>query len=111
MVSSPLQIRAIRAEKLFEIVWDANTCRRYPFRFLRGECPCAGCVNEFTGERILDLATVSEDVHPVGLEFSGNYALKIQWSDGHSTGLYSWEHLSRLANAPEVEQCPVPPRD
>jgi DUF971 family protein len=32
------------------------------------------------------------------MELSGNYALKIVWSDGHYTGLYSWDNLQRLAS-------------
>ncbi|MCA9116926.1 MAG: DUF971 domain-containing protein [Planctomycetaceae bacterium] len=32
---------------------------------------------------------------------AGNYALRIAWSDRHETGLYTWEHLARLASAPD----------
>jgi len=102
----PLQIRALSAEKALEVVWGPGDCRRYPFVFLRGVCPCANCINEWTGERILDLETIPETIAPSGIQFSGNYALKIQWNDGHSTGLYSWEMLKRLSTADEVTACP-----
>ncbi len=98
MAAAPEKIRAIREEGVFEIVWNDDRTSRYPFKFLRCECPCAACVNEFTGERILDPSTVSEEIEPSEVGFSGNYALKIKWSDGHHTGLYSWDHLERLAN-------------
>ncbi|WP_437190972.1 DUF971 domain-containing protein [Planctomicrobium sp. SH527] len=104
MTQAPQQIRAIRAEGVFEIIWEPGVVRRYPFKFLRCACPCAGCVNEFTGERILDVNSVSDTIQPAGVEFSGNYALKIQWNDGHSTGLYSWELFDLLSNDPEVLQ-------
>ncbi|SFI05915.1 DUF971 domain-containing protein [Planctomicrobium piriforme] len=107
MTPTPQKIRALRGEGVFEIVWSPEECRRYPFKFLRCACPCAGCINEFTGEQILDPATIPETIHPAAVEFSGNYALKIQWSDGHATGLYSWELLHRLASAPEVLACPA----
>lgn len=102
MANPPQQIRALRGEGILEIWWTPDHCRRYPFQFLRQECPCASCVNEFTGERMLDPATVPPDILPTSIEFSGNYALKIHWSDGHSTGLYSWDMLDRLSSAEQV---------
>ncbi len=102
MIDPPLQIRAIRSAGVFEIAWTEGTIHRYPFRLLRESCPCAACVNEFTGERILDVASIPDSIEPVGMNFCGNYAIKIQWSDGHSTGLYSWDRLSHLANSDQV---------
>ncbi len=107
MIRAPQQIRAIRADGVLEIVWEPGTVCRYPFRYLRQECPCAACVNEFTGERTLDPESVPESIQPVALEFSGNYAIKIQWSDGHSTGLYTWDRLLKLAESPAVSSGPI----
>lgn len=56
------------------------------------------CIDEFTGERILDPVTIPPDIAPVELSFTGNYALKIRWSDGHDTGLYTWNLLESLAH-------------
>jgi DUF971 family protein len=75
------------------VTWDDGKQSRVPFRRLRQECPCAACIDEWTGERILDPASVPEDVKPVGFDTVGNYALRIRWSDGHETGLYSWRQL------------------
>lgn len=97
MATAPKNIRAIKDKGHFEIVWDEQSTAHYPFKFLRCECPCAACVNEFTGERMIDPNTVPEDILPTEVGFSGNYALKIKWSDGHHTGLYSWDYLDRLA--------------
>lgn len=58
--------------------------------------PLAVCIDEITGERLLDPASVSAGIHPVQLAFSGNYALKVTWSDGHATGLYTWQKLAEL---------------
>lgn len=104
MAAAPEKIRALRAEGVLELQWGKQGTARYPFKFLRCECPCASCINEFTGERMLDPRTVSEEITPTAIELSGNYALKIHWSDGHFTGLYSWDHLERLAASPAVEK-------
>jgi DUF971 family protein len=84
-----------------ELVWsDDQTCS-LPFKFIRGECPCAVCVDEFSGRRLLDITTISDDIVPTGLSYTGNYALKIVWSDGHDTGLYTWDRLSSLCQTYE----------
>ena len=96
MTSAPASIRALSDQRVFDLRWPDGTSQRLPFRLLREHCPCAGCVNEFTGERMLDPATIPDDIRPAHLAFSGNYALKITWSDGHDTGIYTWERLRSL---------------
>jgi DUF971 family protein len=54
-------------------------------------------VDEMTGERILDPATIPEDISPSKMEFTGNYALKVTWAGGHDTGLYTWDLLDEIA--------------
>ena len=93
----PTNIRALKQEKILELTWPDGAVHRVPFRLLRLECPCASCVNEFTGERTLNPDTVPEDIHPASMSLTGNYALKITWSDNHNTGLYAWEVLRRIA--------------
>ena len=63
---------------------------------LRCACPCARCVDEHTGKRILDTEQVPADIWVEDIQFLGNYAVAFRWSDGHSTGIYSWEYLRRL---------------
>jgi DUF971 family protein len=75
------------------IRWPGGTEVTVPNARLRDLCPCAGCVEEGTGKKILDPATIPADIHPLSLEAVGNYALRIRWSDGHDTGIYSWETL------------------
>ena len=41
---------------------------------------------------------VPADIHPLDMQLTGNYALKIRCSDGHATGLYTWERLAELEN-------------
>lgn len=93
----PTHLRALKQAGLLELEWADGTLCRVPFKLLRTHCPCATCVDEITGERILDPSSVPETIVPVKMGFSGNYALKISWSDGHATGLYTWDLLAELA--------------
>ena len=93
---TPESIRAVQDERQLEIGWPDGRVDRLPYRLLRGRCPCAACVDEFTGRRMVDVADVPEQIQPVRLEYAGNYALKIAWNDGHDTGLYTWEYLADL---------------
>ena len=60
---------------------------------LRQLCPCAGCVDELTGVRTLRPEAVDEGVYPTAIHYVGRYALQFVWSDGHSTGIYTFDRL------------------
>ena len=97
MSDAPSNIRAHQAEQVLELTWEDGNVARLPYRYLRGECPCASCRNEWTGERILDPQSIRPDLKLEGMETIGNYAVRLGWNDGHSSGLYTWETLDRLA--------------
>lgn len=82
------------------VSWNDGSISRYPARFLRSACPCAACVNEWTGEKMLDEARIPKDIHPVRLISVGRYAMSIQWSDGHKTGIYAYDYLRKLSPGP-----------
>ena len=65
-------------------------------RTLRGNCQCAVCVDEFTGERRIGYDDVPEDIHAKEVKPLGNYALYVQWSDGHATGFFPYESIIAL---------------
>jgi ATP-binding protein involved in chromosome partitioning len=92
--------RAIRqgGPATLEIEWQDGTTTRYDVRSLRLACPCAGCVDELTGERRLNPDLVPDDVKPVNIRSVGNYAVSIAWSDGHDTGIYTYERLRQLGD-------------
>lgn len=100
MAQPPTSIRALRDLGVMEFQWDGphGTAARVPFKVLRCECPCASCIEEWSGKRLIDPARIPTDVRPTEMSFSGNYALKIVWSDGHATGLYTWEQLAAIAH-------------
>jgi len=78
--------------------WKDGAVSEFTPRFLRLNCRCARCVDEMTGIRTLSPATVPEDVYPLAIRAVGRYALGVTWSDGHDTGIYSYELLRRLGD-------------
>lgn len=98
----PTHLRARKLERVFELEWADGLTAQVPFKLLRSRCPCAGCVDEITGERILDPNSIPDDIAPASLGFSGNYALKVTWSDGHSSGLYTWDLLAEIARCTKL---------
>ena len=85
------------------ISWNDGTVSEYGVRFLRSSCPCAACVNEWTGEKMLDEARIPKDIKAARLLSVGRYAMAIHWSDGHKTGIYAYDYLKKiLPGAPEA---------
>lgn len=80
----------------FLIQWDAGHEGIYRARMLRLACPCAACREEMTGRPLLDPARVPEDIDGVAVELVGQYGIRIDWSDGHNTGIYTYEMLRRM---------------
>lgn len=87
-----------------KIIWDDGREDIHAARELRFACPCAQCVNELTGERMLKLEAVPADVRPLRIEIVGRYALRIEWSDGHSLGIYTFDSLYRRGQDAEIRR-------
>lgn len=88
--------RVVRRQGLdsVAITWsDGHDCR-LPNRYLRDNCPCAACRESRHGY-VLPLAG-GEAPHPTRIVPVGRYALGVQWSDGHDSGIYSYETLRSL---------------
>jgi len=83
-------------ESRLRITWsDGRECV-YQAPELRRACPCAQCVNEWTGERVLQPEAISEQLSIADISVVGRYALNFRWSDGHETGIYSFRYLRQL---------------
>ncbi len=78
------------------ITWADEKICYYTAPALRRACPCAQCVNEWTGLRVLNPENISDQLSVAGVEIVGRYALNFKWSDGHETGIYSFRYLRDL---------------
>jgi DUF971 family protein len=89
---SPKVIRRTDPSRVV-IEWSDGRSSVYTPAHLRRLCPCAQCVNETTGVRMLDPRQVPEDLRQADLALVGNYAITLRFSDGHHTGIYTFEYL------------------
>lgn len=96
----PVEIKRANVHDV-AIDWDDGHASVYVARELRLACPCANCVDEMTGRKRLDDTDVPADVHPLGISPVGRYAIHFQWSDGHTSGIYTFEHLRRVCPCAE----------
>ncbi|HQZ98483.1 MAG TPA: DUF971 domain-containing protein [Pyrinomonadaceae bacterium] len=78
------------------IKWSDDAETRYSAPQLRRNCPCASCVNEWTGEKILQSSQVPDDLKFNHISIVGRYALNFHFSDGHDTGIFSFKYLREL---------------
>jgi DUF971 family protein len=92
---APQSIRQAGPREL-EIAWNDGHVSVYPVAYLRRRCRCASCIDEWSGAQILKPEQVPEDVKPLRIEPVGRYALHFAWSDGHASGIYSFEHLRAI---------------
>jgi DUF971 family protein len=93
--TTPTAIRQAGPRTL-AIVWADGHESRYDVRELRLACGSAHCVDEWTGAERLDPGSVPEDVRPLRIERVGRYAIQIEWSDGHASGIYPFRRLREL---------------
>lgn len=93
--AEPPEAIDVLADGAIQIRWPGGPEVTVPAVRMRDCCPCAGCVEEGTGRKMLDPATIPTDIHPLSVSAVGSYAVQFHWSDGHSTGIYSWETLRR----------------
>lgn len=99
-VGSPRPNQPVEIKKLGEtellITWSDNHISHYPMAYLREQCPCAACVDEWTREKRLAPGSIPHTIQIKRMDHVGQYAVRFAWSDGHDTGIYSFEHLRQL---------------
>jgi ATP-binding protein involved in chromosome partitioning len=91
----------VERHESLSIEWADGHKSDYRFDYLRNNCPCAICVDEWTGKRKSLPLALPADFRPLGIEPVGNYAVQIPWSDGHNTGIYSYRRLRELCTCEE----------
>ena len=85
-----------RDETSFSIEWVDGKKESYHFSEIQRLCPCAGCVDEQTGKRLVQAAQIEDSLRARALESVGRYALRIKFTSGCSNGIYSYPFLHSL---------------
>lgn len=91
----PVDIRLHQASRRLEISFDDGRMAMLSCEYLRVYSPSAEVRGHGAGQEVLQVG--KESVNITGIEPVGNYAVRLTFSDGHDTGLYSWDYLYDLA--------------
>jgi DUF971 family protein len=93
----------LKRDKQLEIDWQDGRKSIYPLSLLRSMCPCATCKEQReekekrkTSLNILP-GNYAAPLTAVNAELVGNYALRIDWSDNHGSGIYSFRYLRDIS--------------
>jgi len=97
---NPKKIKIFEKENLL-ITWNDNSESLIKLKYLRDECPCAGCKGEtvlLKTYRPVKPAKITPEMYKIkDITTVGGYAIQITWKDGHDTGIYTWDYLKQLA--------------
>ncbi len=88
-------------DKGVSVLWSDGHESVYDARYLRLNCSCAECVEEWTNRPLLDPVSVPADIRPEDHLLVGRYAVQLLWSDTHSTGIYPFDLLRALCQCDE----------
>ena len=98
-MNQPIEIK--RLSHSLVIQWKDGHRSEHTYRRLREKCPCARC-NAIRQEddpfKLLPSKEYWEKLHLVGIQRVGRYAVQLQWSDGHKTGIYTFRFLRELSD-------------
>lgn len=92
--TSPTGVKAPHGARVMAVTWQDGHTSRFPHDLLRGYCPCAGC----QGHSGTIAFQAGGNLELVKLEAVGNYALSLEWADGHNSGIYSFGYLRLLGD-------------
>jgi DUF971 family protein len=108
MVSTDPEHIAISKSKGITVDWKDGHSSTFDLPYLRDHCPCATCTGAHGPPTTKPDASPFQMFKPalrmVDVEPVGNYAIRIVWSDGHSSGIYSFEHFRRICPCPECKR-------
>ena len=91
---TPTEIRRLGVQAV-RIVWSDGHASEYRNDYLRDHCPCAEC-RERPARRLPVVNERRDELYAVQIGLVGRYAVSVQWSDGHDTGIYSYQTLRAL---------------
>lgn len=99
-MNAPTTLKLHRLSRILEVVWPHGRVDRLPCEYLRVFSPSAEVRGHSGGEP--QLVGGKRDVAIIAVEPVGRYAVRLRFSDGHATGLYSWDVLDELARNREA---------
>jgi DUF971 family protein len=82
-----------------QMAWSDGHRSVMDYDYVRGFCPCAGCQGHGTGE--VKFKPPAQPVEPLDIRPVGNYAISIQWSDAHDTGIFRFDFLRQICPCEE----------
>jgi DUF971 family protein len=88
----PVEVRRVPEARLLRIEWNDGHVSEYPFAYLRGWCPCAGCQGHGGEKRFVHSG--NNDLDKIAVV--GRYALNPVWGDGHESGIYTYQYMREL---------------
>ena len=101
-MSTDLRIENVElSEGGVSVQWSDGHTSPYDAKYLRLNCGCAECVEEWSRRKLLDPATVPADIRAEDYLMVGRYAVQFLWSDAHYTGIYPFEVLRALCQCDE----------
>jgi DUF971 family protein len=95
MMHIPIKIEPLSPTEML-IEWNTHEKYALPYVEIRFYCPCAGCVDEHTGQRTIEKSSISPEIRPTQVQLVGRYAIQMTWSDNHNTGMYHYDRLIEL---------------
>ena len=105
---------AISKSKGIKIDWKDGHHSEYSLPYLRDECPCASCTGAHGTEpnktdyskpaAATPFPMFKPALRMLDVEEVGRYAFRIDWSDGHNTGIYTYEHLRKICPCKECNK-------
>ena len=90
----PTEIRLHQKSRLMELTFSDGQRFELPYELLRVYCPSAEVRGHGPGQEVLQVG--KRNVEIVSVEPVGSYAIQPRFSDGHDTGIYSWDYLYGL---------------
>jgi DUF971 family protein len=101
---APKAIKLDAGNGTLSVRWSDGHVSAYPYQYLRDRCPCASCSGKEPAPHApptpFPMFGVNQ-IKPVRAELVGRYALQIFWNDGHSTGIYAFDHLREMCPCSE----------
>ena len=101
MATKPVVDKVDLTDNAVSVEWADGHKSSYDAKYLRINCGCAECVEEWSHRKLLDPASVPADIHAEDYLMVGRYAVQFLWSDAHYTGIYPFEILRKLCRCDE----------